>query len=501
MRGRGLRPLRYLALWLGLFCMLAGCGSNGGSSTTGSTASRSRQLALQLQLSSEAVSTAPPAGRPSAQARQVQPGDPGFIDRLEIRLQAQGSDLVSPQVFLLDPAQQETATLEVAVPDTAPTTFEVLISAFTSQGIEAYRGQTSVARGQTSAVVVLPRFAFVPVPATAANLQQTTFNFTDGAVFGLANIPVTLATGTFAGDVGDFALTASGSVASGSVTIGSCTFVVTTTSFPSGQGLQVGDNIVIDPCQVDAIDRRLIATNMSVSVIPTISSTPVVIPPDTTLNLPPSPTLTIAEDSAGTFQIVTSVSGTRPGTTTLGITIPPVRGTASLTSAGLLTYQPEGNFNGSDSLVVTAIVIFTDDNSPPLLLGTVPIAIIVQPVGDPPVPMGPSINTSQNTPGTIQIGVNDPDAGQTQTFSISIPPANGTATVSASGLATYTPASGFSGADSFVVTVTDNGTPPLSGTVLIQVTVQMSPNRPPIPTALSISTPQNTPGTSTGEPE
>ena len=390
MRWRGRQPLRYLALWLGLFCMLAGCGSNDGSSPTGSTASRSAASPPAPTLS-EVVSTAPPAGRPAAQARQVQPGDPGFIDRLEIRLQAQGSDLVSPQVFLLDPAQQETATLEVAVPDTAPTTFEVLISAFTSQGIEAYRGQTSVARGQTSAVVVLPRFAFVPVPATAANLQQTTFNFTDGAVFGLADIPVTLATGTFTGDVGDFALTASGSVASGSVTIGSCIFVVTTTSFPSGQGLQVGDTIVIDPCQVDAIDRRLIVTNISVSETPTISSTPLVIPPDTTLNLPPSPTLTIAEDTAGTFQIVTSVSGTRPGTTTLGITIPPVRGTASLTSAGLLTYQPEGNFNGPDSLVVTAIVIFTDDNSPPLLLGTVPIAIIVQPVGDPPVPMGPAL--------------------------------------------------------------------------------------------------------------
>ena len=265
MRGRGIQPLRHLGLLLGLLCILAGCGSNGGSSTTGNTASRSRQLALQLQLSSETASTAPPAGLPSAQARQVQPGDPGFIDRLEIRLQAQGSDLVPPQVFLLDPAQQETATLEVAVPDTAPTTFEVLISAFTSQGIEAYRGQTSVARGQTSATVVLPRFAFVPVPATAANLQQTTFNFTDGTVFGLANMPVTLATGTFAGDVGDFALTGSGAVASGSVTIGSCTFVVTTSSFPPGQGLQVGDQVVLDPCQTDAIDRRLIVTNACVS--------------------------------------------------------------------------------------------------------------------------------------------------------------------------------------------------------------------------------------------
>ena len=302
----------------------------------------------------------------------MQPGDPAFLDAAGGSAASQGSDLVSPQVFLLDPAQQETATLEVAVPDTAPTTFEVLMSAFTSQGIEAYRGQTSVARGQTNATVQLPRFAFVPVPATAANLQQTTVNFTDGTVFGLENTPCTLATGTFVGDVGDFALTSGGSVASGSVTIGSCTFVVTTSSFPPGQGLQVGDQVVLDPCQTDAIDRRLIVTNASVS---TTSSPPVVIPPDTTLTVPPPPALTIGEDNAGTFQIVTSVSGTRPGTTTLSITVPPAHGTASLTSAGLVTYQPEDNFTGTDSLVVTVIVLFTDNSSPPLLLGTVPISI------------------------------------------------------------------------------------------------------------------------------
>src|SRR5262245_11328286 len=142
MRGRSLQPLRYLGLLLGLLCMLAGCGSNGGNSTTGITASRSRQLALQFQLSSEAVSTASPARLPSAQTRQVQPGDPGFIARLEVRLQVQGSDFMSPQVFMLDSTQQETATIDVAVPDTVPATFEVLVSAFTSQGIEAYRGQT-----------------------------------------------------------------------------------------------------------------------------------------------------------------------------------------------------------------------------------------------------------------------------------------------------------------------------------------------------------------------
>ena len=67
------------------------------------------------------------------------------------------------------------------------------------------------------------------------------------------------------------------------------------------------------------------------------------------------------------------------------------------------------------------------------------------------------------------------------TLRVSTLPAQGTATVTASGVATYSPAPGFSGTDSFAVTVTDNGTPPLSGTVTIPVTVQAPPNRAPVP--------------------
>ena len=173
-----------------------------------------------------------------------------------------------------------------------------------------------------------------------------------------------------------------------------------------------------------------------------------------------------------------------------------------MTASGLATYTPAPGFSGTDSFVVTV----TDNGTPPLP-GTVTIPVTVQvpppPPNRPPMPTAPGISTPQNTPGTSLVSPNDPDAGQTQTFSISTPPANGTATVTASGLATYTPAPGFSGADSFAVTVTDNGTPPLSGTVTIPVTVQVPPpppNRPPVPTAPGISTPQNTPGTSTVSP-
>jgi hypothetical protein len=418
------------------------------------------------------VRAAQHAGLAAAQTRQVQPGDPGFIERLAVRLQAQGRDLAPPQIFTLDATEQETVSRDVLVPDTAPGTFQVLVSVFTSQGIEVFRGDTTVALGQTSAVVTLIRSALVPVPATPANLQQTTFFFTDGAIFGLANSPATLATGTFVGNVGDFALTANGLVASGNVAIGSCTFVVTTSTFPGGQGLQVGDQLIVDPCQIDAIDRRLIATNSMVSSAPTVSSPPVATPPDTTLHLPPSSPLVIDEGTSGVFQVAVAVSGTRPGAISLGITVPPAHGTATLSNTGVVTYQPVANFNGSDRLVVTVVVSFTDNNSPALLLGTVLIPITVRPVNHAPAPTALGISTPQNTPGTSQISANDPDADQVQTFSVTTPPGHGVATVSPSGLATYTPAPGFSGPDSFAVTVTDNGTPPLSGIVTIAVTVQ-----------------------------
>jgi hypothetical protein len=471
MRGRGLQPLRYLGLLLGLLCLLAGCGSNDGSSTTSGTASRSRQLSLQVQLSSELASqvggTSQHQELASAQVRQVQPGDPGFIARLEVRLQARGSDLVSPQVFTLNSTQQETATLDVTVPGTVLGPFQVLVSAFTSQEIEVFRGSISVMSGQTSVIVPLLRAALVPVPATAANLQQTTFTFTDGAIFGLANIPVTLATGTFVGNVGDFALTAkasgcvasgcvvSGSVTSGSVTSGSCTFLVATSTFPAGQGIQAGDRLVLDPCQVDAIDRRLIATRALVSLTPGTSSPPVVAPSNTTLNLPSSiPTLVIDEDTSGALQVAVSLSGPRPANLTLSVTIPPAHGTATLdTNTGVVTYTPVRDFNGSDRVVVTVVVTFTDNDTPALLLGTVMIPITVRPVNDAPVLTSPGNQASaEGATVALRIVASDVD-GDTLSFSATnLPP--GLSINAATGLISGTVAAGAAATSPYPVTVT-----------------------------------------------
>jgi hypothetical protein len=56
---------------------------------------------------------------------------------------------VPAQIFPLTHTEQDAATRDITVPGTAPATFQVLVSVFNSQGIEIFRGDTIVARGQT----------------------------------------------------------------------------------------------------------------------------------------------------------------------------------------------------------------------------------------------------------------------------------------------------------------------------------------------------------------
>ena len=197
----------------------------------------------------------------------MQPGDPAFIDRLEIRLQAQGSDFVSPQVFLLDPAQQETATLEVAVPDTARTTFEVLISAFTSQGIEAPVGKQAwrVARPMRwcycPASLSSPCPPLLPICSERPSVLRMAPSLASRIAGHIGDWHVCRRCGRFCPD---------GQRVHGERECDDWLMHLCRDDefFPPGQGLQVGDQVVMDPCQTDAIDRRLIVTNATVSLTP-----------------------------------------------------------------------------------------------------------------------------------------------------------------------------------------------------------------------------------------
>jgi len=92
-------------------------------------------------------------------------------------------------------------------------------------------------------------------------------------------------------------------------------------------------------------------------------------------------------------------------------------------------------------------------------------------INRPPVPTAPTITTGSNISGTSQVIAHDPNTGDTHTYTISTAPLHGTASVNTMGMTAYTSNLGYTGSDSFIVTVTDNGTPQKAGSVTIPVTI------------------------------
>ncbi len=88
-----------------------------------------------------------------------------------------------------------------------------------------------------------------------------------------------------------------------------------------------------------------------------------------------------------------------------------------------------------------------------------------------PAPTADGISVLQGNSVVIPLSANDPDDGDNHTVAISVAPAFGTAVGGAEGTVTYTAPQDHEGLDPFEVTLTDDGDPPLSGSVEVQVTV------------------------------
>lgn len=138
---------------------LTGCGGSSGE-RSGSTPRVSR-LTLQFALPDRVSAGQQVGALSSAQVRQIRPGDPGFVERLEIRIQAQGRDLIPVQrITPLSPAEQETGivTREIDVPtDTTLQAFQILVFALNPSGVEIFHGETSVESTKAEATVKLMR--------------------------------------------------------------------------------------------------------------------------------------------------------------------------------------------------------------------------------------------------------------------------------------------------------------------------------------------------------
>ncbi|MET0155971.1 MAG: Ig-like domain-containing protein [Rickettsiales bacterium] len=127
----------------------------------------------------------------------------------------------------------------------------------------------------------------------------------------------------------------------------------------------------------------------------------------------------------------------------------PEHGTATLNADGTINYQPNANYNGSDSLVYEV----TDGK----LTDTATLKLTVTPVNDRPVAVDDRTNTLEDTPVTHNVLANDtdPENDPLTVTRIVTAPTYGTATINADGTITYTPGKDFVGTDSLLYEISD----------------------------------------------
>jgi YVTN family beta-propeller protein len=153
-----------------------------------------------------------------------------------------------------------------------------------------------------------------------------------------------------------------------------------------------------------------------------------------------------------------------PGSTKTAIK---VTGPANATTAftfngnGSFTYRPKTNFNGTDSFTYK-ISDGTVESAPAT------VTITVRPVNDAPVAAAQSIIVTKDSPSIINPVATDVD-GDALTYEVVTPPAQGSLTGTAPDLS-YSPADGFTGADSFTFKATDSAGAQ-SGVATVSITV------------------------------
>ena len=150
-----------------------------------------------------------------------------------------------------------------------------------------------------------------------------------------------------------------------------------------------------------------------------------------------------AEDTAKAITLAATDANSNP--LTYVIATQPAHGTLSGTAPNV-TYTPASNYNGSDSFTFKANDGIAD-SSPAT------VSITVTAVNDVPVATAQSVSTALNTAKAITLAGSDVE-NSALTYTIVTQPAHGTLSGTAPNV-TYTPTTGYSGADSFTFRVSD----------------------------------------------
>jgi VCBS repeat-containing protein len=129
----------------------------------------------------------------------------------------------------------------------------------------------------------------------------------------------------------------------------------------------------------------------------------------------------------------------------------PAHGTLAFNADGSFTYQPDADFNGSDSFTYKA-------SHPSAASDEATVTITVTPVNDGPVARADSYSLDQGAVLTVAapgVLANDSDPESSLTASLHVAPAHGTVILNGDGSFVYTPAAGFAGTDTFTYHASD----------------------------------------------
>ncbi|MGI9542869.1 MAG: Ig-like domain-containing protein [Cyclobacteriaceae bacterium] len=175
--------------------------------------------------------------------------------------------------------------------------------------------------------------------------------------------------------------------------------------------------------------------------------------------------------------------------TSVGIAAFPLNGQIVVNGDGTITYTPDPNFAGIDSLAYTV----DDDDGGTSNVATV--IITVNNLNDPPIAIGDNFSTDEDTPLNIVapglVGNDIDPEGNTLTVTgfDNTSVGGGVVLVNGDGSFTFTPLADFNGMDSFTYTVADGN----GGTDVATVTVVVNPiNDNPVALDDSYSTDEDT---------
>ncbi|AOY81600.1 Ig-like domain-containing protein [Moorena producens JHB] len=189
--------------------------------------------------------------------------------------------------------------------------------------------------------------------------------------------------------------------------------------------------------------------------------------------------VTTNEDTAVTFNVLANDSDAdgNPLTLTIvsdpsnGIAVVNDNGTPSVPTDDFITYTPNLNANGSDSLTYQV-----DDGNGGI--GTATVNLTINPVNDPPIALDNTVTTDEDIAVNIDVINNDSDPDGDSILTVVKPPNHGTAVVNDNGtpdnliddFITYISDPDYNGPDSFAYRLDDGVNRPATAIVNLTVT-------------------------------